>query len=220
MSTSDRQGSAGRPASPTQAALPMDEPTAAALRPAPGVVTRDTPGVVWGADGVPRSPDGVALRTKDHRPRIVSLQVAPCYEDEDHHVVSQFTEGPNEKTQFWSVYMRDDDGAAHCLRDVELPDLNACRRFAERLAQDVADLLNERLQAEVRAARLIDPQTPEPARIYVEAHRWERTAAPELRSKQPTLDHIDTHLPPGKAERFVARAKADERHAAEHARVL
>lgn len=216
-------------ATATAAAASLDAAARVARRivPPPGVVTRDTPGVIWGEDGVPRSPKGVVYRTEDHRPRIVSLQVAPCY-DEDNHVVAQFNEGPNEKTQYWAIYLRgiergadgEEERLARWLCDVKLPDLDAARRFAERLAQDVADELNARLQVELQAARVNKPLTPEPTPIYVEGHRWERRSSRELRTKQPMLDHIDTLLPPGKAERFVQKAREAEQRAVDHSRVL
>jgi hypothetical protein len=179
--------------------------------------------VTVGEDGVPRTADGTALKTKDQRPRVISVQISPCYESDEHLVVAQYATGPDKNTRFWSLYLRGDDRLARCVYDLELPDVQLARRHAESIAHDMVDRMNTRRRdafaALIEAGRL-DPSTPEPPPIYVEAYAWERKPGKALATRQPPIENMDTGLPPGKEERWIARARKETRAAADQARVL
>lgn len=46
---------------------------------------------------------------------IISIQVLPCYEDDD-CAIAQF-EGPDDNTQFWTIYTRNVDGTVGAIYD-------------------------------------------------------------------------------------------------------
>ncbi|ABO55099.1 hypothetical protein LA345_13155 [Burkholderia vietnamiensis] len=177
--------------------------------------------------GIPRTPDGTALRREDKRPVVVSVQVAPCFETSDHHVQSQFADGPDHRTQFWGIYLRfrtstttGDEFFARNIRDISRPDLNHAREVAESLAQHVADTLNANREALLRTARERDPSYPDLPRIFVEAHKWERSGHEALEPRHPPIEQIPSRLAPSEALRRARRDRSGVEEQIAHVRVL
>ncbi|PRZ56471.1 hypothetical protein BX589_101121 [Paraburkholderia fungorum] len=130
------------------------------------------------------SRDASASSAEIERP-VVSVQVAPCYLDGD-VVVSQFNEGPDVRTEFWTIYERHDDHTVEAVKDITRGTPEQMQERAERLGA---------VLAKWRA-------------VPLEEHVWIREAA--RRAQRP--DSHAAHASPADANRApLARREGPSR---------
>ncbi len=85
----------------------------------------------------PMPRDDAGASSAETRRAIVSVQVAPCYTDGD-VIVSQFNEGPDARTEFWTIYERHADQTVEAVRDVQRGTPEQMQQRAERLGAALA----------------------------------------------------------------------------------